>query len=132
MTKTREFLKKLRPSPLTLALPGLIAYLWFRPPAWVVDMHLPAPDMTVNGVAGVRSLDEDAAVVLRYLAEAGYTFPAGLAGEGVTAACGGVSRLPMSFIIDRQGAIRHRISGQVHDARLKGLVLPLLRQGGRS
>ena len=32
---TRDFLKKLQPSPSTWILFGLIAYLWFRPPAWV-------------------------------------------------------------------------------------------------
>jgi len=56
MTKTREILKKLRPSPATLVLLGLLAYLWFRPPAWVEDRDLPAPAVAIQGVAGLNSL----------------------------------------------------------------------------
>jgi hypothetical protein len=31
-------------------------------------------------------------------------------------------------VIDKQGVVRHKISGQVHYARLKALVAPLLAE----
>jgi peroxiredoxin len=47
---TREFLKKLRPSPVTAILIGLIIYVWFRPPAFVDELAQPAPAVpTVPG-----------------------------------------------------------------------------------
>lgn len=163
------FLRKLRPSPLTLILLGLVVYLWWRPPAWVDDLSQPAPDVPLGEgqrLVDLRgkvvlinfwatwcpycrhempamqafqddyrhcgfeiiafSLDEDAATVERFIRAQGYTFPAPLASPAVTVAFGGVDRLPTSFIVDRQGWLRHKISGQVHYARLEKLVTPLL------
>ncbi len=162
-------MRKLRPSPLTLLLLGLIVYLWFRPPAWVDELSKPAPDVALE--AGKRlsdlrgqvvlinfwatwcpycrhempamqafrdayrhcgfeivafSVDEEAETVKRFMRDKGYTFPAPLAAAGVTAAFGGIDRLPTSFIVDRQGWLRHKVSGQVHYARLEQLVTPLL------
>jgi thiol-disulfide isomerase/thioredoxin len=176
--KPREILKKLRPSPVTLLLLGLIAYVWFRPPAWVNDMHEPAPDTPVTGLSGVRSLadlrgkvvlvnfwatwcpycrhempamqafyrdhrregfeivayslDEPGTDVAAFMRQQGYDFPAPMADGRISAAFGGVSRLPTSFVIDRTGLIRHKISGQVYYGRLKELIMPLLAQPGRS
>jgi len=59
---TKEFLKKWRPSPVTLLLIGLIAFFWFRPPAWVSERHDPAPD--VASVPGQRLSDLRGQVVL--------------------------------------------------------------------
>lgn len=167
--KTREILRKLRPSPVSVILLGLIVYLWFRPPAWITELDQPAPDVPVE--AGLRltdlrgqvllinfwatwcpycrhempamqsfyddwrhcgfeiiaySLDEEAGTVARFMRENGYGFPAPLAAPGVTAAFGGVDRLPTSYVVDRAGRIRHKISGQVHYARLQKLVTPLM------
>jgi thiol-disulfide isomerase/thioredoxin len=44
----QEILKKLKPSPVTLILLGLIAYFWFRPPAWVTEQYKPAPDAPIQ------------------------------------------------------------------------------------
>jgi thiol-disulfide isomerase/thioredoxin len=44
----RQALKKWTPSPLTLILLGLIAWLWFRPPADVSDENRPAPPWSVT------------------------------------------------------------------------------------
>jgi thiol-disulfide isomerase/thioredoxin len=178
MMKTREFLAKLKPSPVTLILLGLIVYLWFRPPAWVTDQHAPAPDVPIAGVAGVErlaelrgkvvlvnfwatwcpycrhempamqafyadyrargfeivawSLDDSADQVAAFMRAEGYSFPAPMADRAITAAFGGVDRLPTSYIIDRDGVIRHKISGQVHYGRLKKLIAPLLGDAGRS
>jgi peroxiredoxin len=72
------------------------------------------------------SLDKTQREVDAFMREEGYTFPAPLAGPGVEAAFGGVSRVPTSFIIDRRGRIRHKVSGQVHAGRLEDLISPLL------
>jgi len=169
MSKTRQILQKLKPSPLTLLLIGLIVYLWFRPPAWVEEQQTPAPAVQISAtqtLANLRgrvvlvnfwatwcpycrhempamqafyqdyrskgfeivafSVDESQAEVDAFMAKEGYSFPAPLAPPGSSDAFGGVNRLPTSFVIDREGIIRHRIAGQVHYARLEGLVLPLL------
>ena len=156
---------------MTLILLGLIAYVWFRPPAWVDGLDQPAPDVpTVPGqrLADLRgqvvlvnfwatwcpycrhempamqdfyaahrdkgftivaySVDDSQATVAAFMRENGYTFAAPLAEAGVSAAFGDVDRLPTSFVIDRTGRIRHKISGQVHAGRLEDLILPLLAE----
>lgn len=171
MSKTKEFLKKLKPSPFTLLLLGLIVYVWFRPPAWVEEQQTPAPDIAINATQRLADLrgkvvlvnfwatwcpycrhempamqsfyqdyrargfeivafseDESQGEVDAFMAKNGYTFLAPLAPAGSSEAFGGVSRLPTSFIIDRNGVIRHRIAGQVHYGRLENLVLPLLEE----
>ena len=170
---TREFLKKFVPSPVTAILIGLIAYVWFRPPAMVDEMAQPVPAVpAVQGqtLADLRgkvvlvnfwatwcpycrhempameafyrenrdkgfeivaySLDKTQAEVDAFMRSKGYTFPALLMAPGVSDAFGGVSRVPLSFIIDREGVIRHRIAGQVHAGRLDDLISPLLRMAG--
>jgi len=54
----RQTLKKWTPSPLTLILLGLIAYLWFRPPAEVSEENRPAPPWQVTLPDG-RTLTSD-------------------------------------------------------------------------
>lgn len=167
--RTKALLNKLRPSPVSLILLALIAYLWFRPPAWVDTLDRPAPDVPVSGqqrLADLKgrvvlvnfwatwcpycrhempamqafyedyrhcgfeivawSLDASADTVGQFMRDKGYSFPAPLAPAGVSAAFGGVERLPTSFVIDRAGRIRHKVSGQVHYARLERLIIPLL------
>jgi thiol-disulfide isomerase/thioredoxin len=164
MEKTRAFLKKLVPSPVTAILIGLIVYLWFRPPAFVDDLADPAPavpelaelrgkvvlvnfwatwcpycrhempamqafyrDHQARGFEIVAySIDETQAEVDTFMRDKGYTFPAPLATRAVIEAFGGVSRVPLSFVVDRDGVIRHRIAGQVHAGRLDDLISPLL------
>jgi thiol-disulfide isomerase/thioredoxin len=169
MTKTREFLKKLKPSPVTAILIGLIIYFWFRPPAFVDDLAYAAPEVpTVPGqrLSDLRgkvvlvnfwatwcpycrhempamqtfyhdkkaqgfeivaySLDKTQSEVDSFMQSEGYSFLGPLATHEVTSAFGDVSRLPTSFIIDREGKVRHKISGQVHPGRLESLITPLL------
>lgn len=166
---TREFLKKLKPSPVTLIMIGLIAYLWFRPPAWVTEQNQPAPEVPVqagkylsdlhgkvvlvsfwatwcpycrhempamqafyqaNRSRGFEivsySLDKTQAEVDAFMRAEGDTFPALLATPPIVQAFGGVDRVPLSFVVDREGIIRHRIAGQVHRGRLESLIEPLL------
>jgi thiol-disulfide isomerase/thioredoxin len=169
---TREFLNKLRPSPVTALLLGLIVYLWFRPPAFVDDLADPAPALPELAALGGQvvlvnfwatwcpycrhempameayyrenrdrgfaivaySLDKTQAEVETFMKAEDYSFPAMLSRPEVAAGFGGVDRVPLSFIIDRQGVIRHRIAGQVHPGRLADLITPLLAEpgGGRS
>jgi thiol-disulfide isomerase/thioredoxin len=72
------------------------------------------------------SQDDDPGVVRRFLAEQGYHFPAAMA----PSAAGGfeVSRLPTSFVIGKDGRIRHKITGQVYYGRLEELIRPLLAE----
>jgi peroxiredoxin len=74
------------------------------------------------------SQDEAPEPVRQFLAKEGYHFPVAMAEARHAVAFGGVSRLPTSFLIDRQGRIRKKISGQVHYARLEDLVTPLLAE----
>ncbi len=170
MTKTRAFLKKLQPSPVTAILIGLIVYLWFRPPAFVDELSYAAPDVpTLSGqrLGDLRgkvvlvnfwatwcpycrhempamqafyqanqakgfeivaySLDKTQTEVDDFMRREGYTFPAPLALQEVTSAFGDVSRVPLSFVIDRNGMVRHKIAGQVHAGRLADLITPLLQ-----
>ena len=161
---TREFLKKLTPSPVTALLIGLIVYLWFRPPAFVDYMARPAPDIPeLTALKGkvvlvnfwatwcpycrhempameafyqahrdkgfeivAYSLDKSQAEVNAYMREEGYTFTTTLIDQTVSKAFDGVNRVPLSFVIDRNGVIRHRIAGQLHAGRLDTLITPLL------
>lgn len=171
----RHTLKRFRPDWFTLVLIALIAYVWFRPPAWVSELKQPAPSVqtvTLNGktisLQDLRgqvvlvnywaswcpycrhempdmerfyrdyrrqgftilafSTDDNESDARALLAKEGYTFPAAMSRPSDNAAFGGVSRLPTSFIIDKRGIIRHKISGQVHYARLQDLVEPLLKE----
>lgn len=92
------------------------------------DMQRFYDDWRTRGVEIVAiSQDDNAQTVQRFLAENGYRFPVAMDG-GYAAAFGGISRLPTSFLIDKQGRLRKKVSGQVHYARLEDLVEPLLKE----
>lgn len=78
------------------------------------------------------SLDKTQAEADSYLHKEGYTFPAPLISREVSEAFGGVGRVPLSFVIDREGIIRHKIAGQVHAGRLADLITPLLAEPGNA
>jgi thiol-disulfide isomerase/thioredoxin len=167
--------KKRRPDAWTLLLIAAIAYVWFRPPAWVSEEIRAAPVLQVSLLDGRRlnleqlrgkvvlvnfwatwcpycrhempamesfyrdyqaqgfeivalSQDDDLGKVAAFMGKEGYHFPVALEPAGASAAFGGVNRLPTSFVIDKQGRLRKKISGQVHYARLKDLVEPLLAE----
>lgn len=158
---------------INLLLVGLVAYIWFRPPAWVSDMNEPLLNLafstldgrmgTTDGLRGkvvlvnfwatwcpycrhempamqdfykdyqgrgfeilAFSVDDDPAKVEAFMRENGYSFPALMATAEQTEAFGGISRLPLSFIVDKNGRIVHKISGQVHYGRMQSLIEPLL------
>ncbi len=74
------------------------------------------------------SIESDAALIAQFMKDEGYTFPAAVSNATVSKAFGSVNRVPLSFILDKQGVIRHKIVGQVHYARLHELVTPLLNE----
>ncbi len=74
------------------------------------------------------SQDDAPEPVRQFMAKEAYPFPVAMAEARHAVAFGGVSRLPTSFLIDRQGRVRYKISGQVHYARLESLVKPLLEE----
>jgi len=74
------------------------------------------------------SQDVEPATIAGFMTREAYHFPAAMVDASNSAAFGSVNRLPTSFIIDKQGKVRHKISGQVHYSRLKGLVEPLLAE----
>lgn len=74
------------------------------------------------------SQDDTPVLAREFIEKEGYHFPVAMADADHAAALGGVSRLPTSFLIDRHGRVRHKISGQVHYDRLENLVKPLLAE----
>ena len=74
------------------------------------------------------SIEDDPVLVAQFMRQQGYTFPAGLADAATQQAFGEIKKVPMSFIIDKKGIVRHEISGQVYYARLENLVTPLLKE----
>ena len=168
------WIKKFTPRPTTLILLGLIAYFWFRPPAWISDVHHPVANVAVKLVDGrsvqlsslrgkvvlvsfwatwcpycrhelpsiqsfyrdwhnqgvevlALSIDDNPTLVTQFLQQNHYTFPVGMADAATQQAFGGIKKIPISFIIDKQGIIRYKISGQVYYARLTNLIMPLLK-----
>lgn len=96
------------------------------------DMERFYRDTRAQGFEILALSQDDAPEPVRQLmAKEGYHFPVAMAEASHAIVFGGVSRLPTSFVIDRQGRIRHRISGQVHYARLESLVTPLLKEKAR-
>ncbi len=169
----KTLLSFLKRHAVTLLLIGLIAYLWFRPPATVTDENRVAapfavqlPDGKVLSSESLKgkvvlvnfwatwcpyclkempaiqdfwqqhradgfevlaiSVDDTPSKIARYMKDKGYRFAAAAMDPTVRTSFGDVSTVPTSFLVDRNGVIRHKISGQVYNGRLNDLVLPLL------
>jgi thiol-disulfide isomerase/thioredoxin len=169
----KALVKKWTPSPLTLILLGLIAYLWFWPPARVSDEDRALPPWQVTLPDGRRlgsdtlrgrvvlvnfwatwcpycrkempaidafwkdhrqhgfevvaiSIDDPPERIAAWMRDKGYAFAAAPNDASASAAFGPIVSVPTSFIIDREGHLRHSIAGQVHYRRLQALVAPLL------
>lgn len=76
-------------------------------------------------VVGVAIQDEAESALL-FAQRYGKTYPLGLDVDGKVSIDYGVSGVPETFLIDRQGIIRHKEIGPVSAAMLKGLVAKIL------
>lgn len=72
------------------------------------------------------SIDDSPEQIAAWARRTGYTFMAASTNASVNHAFGAVGSVPTSFILDRNGHIRHKVAGQLHAARLQKLVEPLL------
>ncbi len=64
--------------------------------------------------------------VRAFLEERGITYPVAIVGSDVERAFGGVQGYPTSFLLDRQGVIRHAVMGPLGPATLELAVRRLL------
>ena len=69
-----------------------------------------------TGAGGVRE----------FLTERGITYPVAIVGQDVEASFGGVHGIPTSFLLDRDGRVRHRVVGPLAPATLELAVRRLL------
>lgn len=79
-------------------------------------------------VLGVSTDVGGADRVRAYLQERGVTYPVGRAGPSIRRAFGGVSALPTTFLIDRDGVVRHRVVGLFAPPALRAAVRRLVRE----
>lgn len=68
-----------------------------------------------------------AGAVREFLSERRITYPVAIVGQDVEAAFGGVRGIPMSFLLDSAGRVRHRVVGPLAPATLELAVRRLLR-----
>ena len=87
----------------------------------VYDRHR-AEGFTVLGI----STDGDPALVTTFLGARHITYPVAMATGDVVRAFGGVSVLPRSFLIDRKGRIRNKVTGIFAPFALEQAVRQLL------
>jgi peroxiredoxin len=66
--------------------------------------------------------------VREFLADRGIEYPNAMVGEGEKRAFGGVPLLPTSILIDRDGAIRHRVEGFFAPPALRAAVRRLVNE----
>jgi peroxiredoxin len=67
-------------------------------------------------------------VVRSFLAERSITYPIAQASPSLQRAFGGVRGLPTTFLIDRDGHIRHRVTGIFAEPTLRAAVDRLLSE----
>ncbi len=90
-----------------------------------LDQSYRNQDLVVVGI----SLDSRPESYVRVEAEKmGATYPIVLAGEDGGRDWGGITAIPTTFLIDRQGRIAHRLLGYTPIERLVELVRPLLAE----
>lgn len=78
-------------------------------------------------VLGLSS-DATPSTARKYLHEHGITYPVAMANDDLRRAFGGITGLPTTFLIDRNGVIRHRVFGFFAPPALSGGVRRLLEE----
>ena len=79
-------------------------------------------------VVGVAMDANGSAAVARFLGDRHITYPVAMASPGIVASFGGVSLLPTSFLIDREGRIRNEVKGMFASLTLAQAVERLLAE----
>jgi len=79
-------------------------------------------------IVGVSTDVTGDAAVRQFVEERGVTYPIAIAPAGLARDFGGYSGLPTSVLIDRDGYIRHRVTGFFAEPALRAAVTRLLAQ----
>jgi cytochrome c biogenesis protein CcmG, thiol:disulfide interchange protein DsbE len=79
-------------------------------------------------ILGISTDAAGQSVVREFLDERGITYPVAMATAQVVRDFGGVPALPMSFLVDREGRIRHAVRGYFPEISLRQAVDRLLRE----
>lgn len=77
-------------------------------------------------IVGVSLDRKGPKVVTEFMAKHGMTYAVGIDDGALAEAFGGVDAIPTTFLIDREGRIRHRKVGAMPPAEYEKLVRPLL------
>lgn len=64
----------------------------------------------------------------RFLADRGITYPVAIVNDGTIAQMGGVRGYPTSFLLDREGVVRHAVMGPIGVVTLRPAIWRLLRE----
>jgi peroxiredoxin len=75
----------------------------------------------------MANVQEDGETVQAFITANGFSFPVLLDGQGELMKLYGVRGLPTTFIIDRNGRVRHIQTGAITQAELAAAVTPLLK-----
>jgi len=76
-------------------------------------------------IAGLSVDSQGAETVSKFYKAKGMNYPVALATPEVIAAFGGIQAIPTTFLIDREGRIRHQKQGAMDSAEYEKLVLSL-------
>ena len=79
-------------------------------------------------VVGVAMDANGSAAVAQFLGDRHITYPVAMASPGIVSSFGGVSMLPTSFLIDRDGRIRNEVKGMFASVTLAQAVERLLAE----
>lgn len=83
-------------------------------------------------VIGLSTDQAGLEAVRAFLAERGVTYPVGMATPELRRGFGGISALPTTFILDREGVIRHRVFGFFAPPAMRAAVNRLLDEAPAS
>ncbi len=77
-------------------------------------------------IVGVSLDQQGPPVVKRYAESAKINYPLVMGDDGVVSAFGGIDAIPTTFLIDREGRIRHKKVGSMETAEYEKIIAPLL------
>lgn len=92
--------------------------------AWEGSDQVVVLGLSIDGGSGARVLDHGR--------QEGFTFPLVMAGNDLRRAFGGIPGIPTTFVVDRQGTIRHTLVGLSGPGTLQRAVRRLVEEDGSS